>query len=126
MAGRQPENGTLWRWAADIEAGGAVVTALGYDADGLDEPLGSVVGVSPRTDGGYLVVDASGWSDTGRVLVPAGAVRRVDHAARRVEIGLKRKDLAKAPPFQDDCDREAYRRSSAEHFAERLRKRADA
>ena len=125
MASRQSEGGALWRWAPEIEAEGAVVTALGYDADGLDEPLGSVVGVSPRMDGGYLVIDASGWADSGRAMVPAGAVRRVDHAARRVEIGLRRKDVAKALPFQDDCDREAYRRSCAEHFTERLRRRAE-
>jgi hypothetical protein len=57
--------------------------------------------------------------------VPAGAVRTIDHDAEQVEVGLKRTDLAKAPPFRDECDREAYRREATAHFAERIARRAD-
>jgi hypothetical protein len=114
---------SVWQWHPDVEAGGPVVTSLGYIAEGLDETLGTVVGVSPQLHGGYLVVDGTGWLESGRGLVPAGAVRGVDHVARQVDVGLKRKDLAKAQPFYDDCDRETYRRSTTEHFTERVEKR---
>jgi hypothetical protein len=115
----------VWAWAPATEASGPVVTTLGYEAVGLDDGLGAIVGVSPRTDGGYLVVDAGGWHDAARVLVPAGAVRTIDHDAEQVEVGLKRTDLAKAPPFRDECDREAYRREATAHFAERIARRAE-
>jgi hypothetical protein len=114
----------VWAWAPAAEVSGPVVSTLGYEAVGLDDGLGAIVGVSPQIDGGYLVVDSTTWHDGARVLVPAGAVRAIDHDAERVDVGLRRRDLAKAPPFRDDCDREAYRRESTAHFADRLARRA--
>ena len=77
----------VWAWAPATEVSGPVVSTLGYEAVGLDDGLGAIVGVSPRTDGGYLVVDSTTWHDDARVLVPAGAVRAIDHDAERVESG---------------------------------------
>ena len=66
----------------------------GYAAEASDGGVGTVESAAP--DGGYLV-DTGPWILGRTVRVPAGAVGRVDHAARVVHVTLTRDQVKDLP-----------------------------
>ena len=82
--------------------------ATGYNVEAFDGSAGHVEDVALEQGVSYLVVD-TGPSVFGRkVLIPAGAVDRIDREAEKVFLSLPREALDDAPqydakrPFDDE------------------------
>ncbi|MEW2295503.1 PRC-barrel domain containing protein [Streptomyces sp. NPDC006743] len=52
----------------------------------------------------HLVVDTGVWVFGRSVLVPAGVVRRIDPAGRRIEVSCSRAEIKAAPRFRTDSE----------------------
>ncbi|MFJ1709523.1 PRC-barrel domain containing protein [Kitasatospora sp. NPDC088346] len=72
---------------------------VGYRVEATDGPLGTVDRHSDEVDAAHLVVDTGPWILGREVLLPAGVVRSVDHAARTVHVGLTRDGVRNAPAY---------------------------
>jgi hypothetical protein len=78
------------------------IDLVGYSVEAADGSTGSVEEASYEVGAGYLVVDGSSWRNLGlgtSMLVPAGAIERVDHGTRHVYLSLTRDQLKRAPRY---------------------------
>ncbi|MEU5091754.1 PRC-barrel domain containing protein [Streptomyces sp. NPDC021356] len=92
-------------WSYPPEAGrteGLDLTGFTVVAD--DGAIGHVDREAERSGMRHLVVDTGVWVFGRSVLVPAGAVRRVVPAERRVEVACSRAEIKAAPRFRTDSE----------------------
>ncbi|WCD83844.1 hypothetical protein KPP03845_100163 [Streptomyces xanthophaeus] len=95
----------------------AGVDLTGWRVEAADGHIGEVDEHSDETGNAFLVVDAGGWI-FGKLLIPAGAVTRIDRAGRTLHLGLSRGQVEDAPQFLPDQhggDRE-YREDIVEYY----------
>ncbi|MEU0138233.1 hypothetical protein ABZ172_30015 [Streptomyces sp. NPDC006296] len=92
-------------WAGPALAGGTLGDdVIGYDVEASDGGVGTVVRLSPVPGFDHLVIDAGVWKFGRSVVVPAGMVTGVDHAARSVTVGCTKDQIKDAPRFERDQD----------------------
>ncbi|MEV7559356.1 PRC-barrel domain containing protein [Streptomyces sp. NPDC089795] len=105
-------------WSYDATCGRlADMDLTGWQVDATDGHIGEVDDQCDETGGAYLVVHAGAWI-FGKVLVPAGAVSRVDHDAHTLHLSLSRGQVEEAPPFLSDHNRadRQYRHDVVEYY----------
>ncbi|WP_030772388.1 hypothetical protein [Streptomyces sp. NRRL F-2664] len=103
-----------FRPACDPPAG---VDLTGWRVQAVDGPVGEVDEHSEETGNAFLVVDAGGWI-FGKLLIPAGAVRRIDREGRTLHLSLRRGQVEDAPQYLPDlhrADRE-YREDIVDYY----------
>jgi hypothetical protein len=93
-----------WRFH---DGGHDVEAMVGWTVEARDGDVGKIDDASLDVGEGALVVAAGPVLFGHMVLLPAGAVQRVDPDHRRVHVGLTRKQIEEAP-----------RRRGATHFAD--------
>lgn len=71
---------------------------VGYEVQATDGTVGTV----EQDTGDHLLIDAEPWVPGTRVLVPVGAVARVDHLVLAVHLDCPRARLSSAPPAAVD------------------------
>ncbi|MFJ4862360.1 MULTISPECIES: PRC-barrel domain containing protein [unclassified Streptomyces] len=76
----------------------------GWRVEAVDGHIGEVDEHSDERGYAFLVVDAGGWI-FGKLLIPAGAVTRIDHARRALHLNLSRGQVEDAPQFLPDQHR---------------------
>lgn len=95
----------------------AGVDLTGWRVTAVDGRVGEVDEHSEETGDAFLVVDAGGWI-FGKLLIPAGAVTRIDRDRRTLHLNLSREQIEDAPQFlpdQHSADRE-YREEIVEYY----------
>ncbi|MFF5973308.1 PRC-barrel domain containing protein [Streptomyces sp. NPDC012769] len=106
-------------WSYKSTAGhpaGAELT--GYKVEAIDGGIGKVDKYSDAVGDAYLVVDTGVWIFGKEVLIPAGAVVRVDPDDRTIHVDRTKEQIKNAPEFHrethlDDPD---YRRQLGTHY----------
>ncbi|MFI6150848.1 PRC-barrel domain containing protein [Streptomyces sp. NPDC051109] len=95
----------------------AAVDLTGWQVMAADGHVGEVEEHSDATGDAFLVVDAGGWI-FGKLLVPAGAVTRIDRDRRTLHLSLSRGRVEDAPPFLPDRHRadQEYREEVANYY----------
>ncbi len=93
------------------DPGFADMDVLGYSVEAEDGSFGEIDEASYETGAGYLVVDTSSLLNLGfgkQVLIPAAAIKRVDHTDRTVFLTLTKEQIKNAPEYQtiDDIYRD--------------------
>ncbi|MEU9096013.1 PRC-barrel domain-containing protein [Streptomyces sp. NPDC087901] len=90
-------------WGYQPTAGYTAGTDLiGYKVEATDGSIGTVDKHSDEVDSSYLVVDTGVWIFGKHVLLPAGTVRTVDAAARKVFVDLTKDQIKNSPEFDKD------------------------
>ena len=75
---------------------------IGYTVEATDGSIGKVDKHSDDVASAYLVVDTGVWIFGQHVLLPAGTVKTVDEAERRIYVGLTKDQIRESPEFDKD------------------------
>ncbi|MFD3480836.1 PRC-barrel domain-containing protein [Streptomyces sp. NPDC058695] len=90
-------------WGYQPTAGHTAGTDLtGYKVEATDGGIGKVDKHSDDVNSAYLVVDTGVWIFGKHVLLPAGTVRTVDQAERKVFVDLTKDQIKGSPEFDRD------------------------
>ncbi|MET9602945.1 PRC-barrel domain-containing protein [Streptomyces sp. NPDC006459] len=87
----------VWAYRAGVDYLAADLT--GYKVEAVDGSIGTVDKHSDEVTDAYLVVDTGVWILGKEVLLPAGLVTRVDHAAEKVYVDRTKGQIKAAPEF---------------------------
>ncbi|MFD9354380.1 PRC-barrel domain containing protein [Streptomyces sp. NPDC060031] len=90
----------VWAYRAGVDYLAADLT--GYGVEALDGSIGKVDKHSDDVTDAYLVVDTGVWILGKEVLLPAGLVTRVDHAAEKIYVDRTKDQVKAAPEFHRD------------------------
>ncbi|HET6173417.1 MAG TPA: PRC-barrel domain-containing protein [Gaiellales bacterium] len=121
-----PPMPALWNWPdpqPDFEfAPGADdgPDYAGYKVVANDGEIGHVDSFAIAPDEGHIVVDTGGWLFGRMSLIPAAAVRVVDHDQQTVQIDLTKQQIKDAPEFDKSAGYGAYRDSASEYYGPML------
>ncbi|MEU1535825.1 PRC-barrel domain-containing protein [Streptomyces fagopyri] len=90
-------------WGYQTTTGHTVGTDLiGYKVEATDGSIGKVDKHSDEVNSSYLVVDTGVWIFGKHVLLPAGTVRTVEHAERKIYVNLTKDQIKGSPEFDMD------------------------
>ncbi|MEU4264503.1 PRC-barrel domain-containing protein [Streptomyces sp. NPDC025273] len=90
-------------WGYQPTAGHTAGTDLiGYKVEATDGSIGKVDKHSDDVNSAYLVVDTGVWILGKHVLLPAGTVRAVDQAERKIFVDLTKDQIKNSPEFDKD------------------------
>lgn len=98
-------------------AGDAQNDLAGFDVEASDGSLGSIQTATYESGASYLVVDTGGTIFSKSVVIPAGAVERVDRDDKKVYVNLTQDQIKNAPEFDEAgyADQD-YHRRLGEHY----------
>ena len=95
---------------------------LGYGVEALDGPIGEVDQSNARVPADCLLVDAGTWRSHLKVVLPVGAVAKVDHEAKKVHVDRTRDQVRQAPEYDADTfDADEYRQRLGDYYTESYR-----
>ncbi|MFG2307360.1 PRC-barrel domain-containing protein [Streptomyces sp. NPDC048566] len=90
-------------WGYQATTGHTAGTDLiGYKVEATDGSIGKVDKHSDDVNSSYLVVDTGVWIFGKHVLLPAGTVRTVDTAERKIHVDLTKEQIKDSPEFDKD------------------------
>jgi PRC-barrel domain protein len=89
---------------------------IGYQVVGTDEEIGSVADFVDANDQPAFVVDTGAWVVGQRILLPAGAVESIDHAAREIRVDRTGTDIREAPPYEVTTGESEEYRNRLTHY----------
>ncbi|MFJ6463097.1 PRC-barrel domain-containing protein [Streptomyces sp. NPDC091387] len=75
---------------------------IGYKVEATDGSIGKVDKHSDDVNSSYLVVDTGVWIFGKHVMLPAGTVRTVDQAERKIFVDLTKDQIKDSPEFDKD------------------------
>ncbi|MFJ6835531.1 PRC-barrel domain-containing protein [Streptomyces sp. NPDC091209] len=75
---------------------------IGYKVEATDGSIGKVDKHSDDVNSAYLVVDTGVWIFGKHVLLPAGTVKSVDQAERKIYVDLTKEQIKDSPEFDKD------------------------
>ncbi|MFE9747939.1 PRC-barrel domain containing protein [Saccharothrix saharensis] len=95
---------------------------LGYEVEALDGTIGEIDQSNARVPADCLLVDAGTWSAHRKVVLPVGAVARVDHDAKTVHVDRTKDQVRQAPEYDPDTfDADDYRQRLGDYYTESYR-----
>ncbi|MFE5142451.1 PRC-barrel domain-containing protein [Streptomyces fagopyri] len=90
-------------WGYQPTTGHTAGTDLtGYKVEATDGSIGKVDKHSDDVNSAYLVVDTGVWIFGKHVLLPAGTVKTVDQAERKIYVALTKDQIKDSPEFDKD------------------------
>jgi hypothetical protein len=96
----------------------------GFKVEATDGEIGKVDEATYETGGSYIVVDTGPWIFGKKVMIPAGAVERVDAEEKEVFVGLTKDEIKNAPEFDEEKYQTDDYRSSLGSYYERQKAHA--
>jgi hypothetical protein len=99
----------LWTFPRDVEAD--VIDLTGFDVEALDGSIGHIDEATNEVAGSYVIVDTGPWIFGKKVMIPAGAIDRIDLEGRTVHVRLTKDRIKASPEFDGEMLRDdaAYR-----------------
>lgn len=95
---------------------------LGYEVEALDGAIGEVDQANARVPADCLLVDAGTWLSHLKVVLPVGAVAKVDHDAKKVFVDRTKDQVRQAPEYDEDTfDPDDYRQRLGDYYTESYR-----
>ena len=113
---------TLWNWPnplPDAELDGSEPAAqdfAGYKVVANDGEIGHVDSFAIAPDESHLVVDTGGWLFGRMSVIPAAAVRVVNHESQTVQVDLTKQQIKDAPAFARSAGYGPYRDAATEYY----------
>jgi len=99
MARARENASSVWSFPADVRVGARDLA--GYRVDASDGRIGKIDVRDHTTGRAHLVVRTRSWIFRTSRIIPAGAVQRIDHAARKVHLQLTKAQIATAPRMDE-------------------------
>jgi hypothetical protein len=93
----------------------------GYDVEATDGSIGKIDESSADAGRQQIVVDTGFWIFGKKRLIPAGAIRQIDHNDNKVFVGLTKDQVKDAPDFDETQRDESEFRSSHEQYYDSYR-----
>ncbi|WP_158841134.1 PRC-barrel domain containing protein [Saccharothrix deserti] len=95
---------------------------LGYEVEAIDGPIGEIDQSNARVPADCLLVDAGTWLSPLKVVLPVGAVAKVDHDAKKVYVDRTKEQVQHAPEYDPDgFDASDYRQRLGNYYTESYR-----
>jgi hypothetical protein len=88
----------------------------GYKVVANDGEIGHVDSFAIAPDEGHLVVDTGNWLFGRMSVIPAAAVRVVDHESQTVQIDLTKQQIKDAPEYDRSAGYGEYRDRATEYY----------
>ena len=89
----------------------------GFDVHATDGDIGTIDEATYEVGGSYLVVDTGPWIFGKKVLIPAGAIERVDLENRELWLALTKDRIKGSPEFDESMYRETtYRNDISSYY----------
>jgi hypothetical protein len=104
----------LWNYRHDIQVAGTEL--IGYDVEATDGHIGTIDESSIDADNGYLVVDTGFWIFGKKRVVPANAVRQINHPDRKVFLDIDKAKVEGAPDHHDHWNEPEAREPFAMYY----------
>jgi hypothetical protein len=92
---------TIIRLYAFREPAWANVDLSGFKVEATDGEIGTVDEKTYEIGADALVVDTGPWIFGKKVMLPAGAISRIDETDRRVWVNLSKDEIKNAPEFDE-------------------------
>jgi hypothetical protein len=89
----------------------------GFDVHATDGDIGHIDEATYEVGASYLVVDTGPWIFGKKVLIPAGAIERVDLENRELWLALTKDRIKGSPEFDESMYRETtYRNDISSYY----------
>jgi hypothetical protein len=105
----------LWKFRGGAAFGDGL-ELIGYRVVGTDEEIGAVADYVDANDQPAFVVDTGAWVVGQRILLPAGAVESIDHAARAIRVDRSGTEVRDAPPYEVSTGESEEFRNRLTHY----------
>jgi PRC-barrel domain len=93
----------------------------GFDVVAADGEIGKIDEATDEVGASYIVVDTGPWIFGRKVVLPAGAIERIDLDNRKVEVRFTKDQIKGSPELDmatDDYRSAAYRERIATYYAD--------
>ena len=93
----------------------------GFDVVAADGEIGKIDEATDEVGAAYIVVDTGPWILGRKVVLPAGAIERIDLDNKKVEVRFTKEQIKNSPEFDtatDDYRSEAYRQQVGTYYAD--------
>ncbi|MDJ0347489.1 PRC-barrel domain-containing protein [Streptomyces sp. H10-C2] len=93
----------------------------GYKVEATDGHIGKVDEATDEVGAAYIVVNCKPWLIGKHVMVPAGAITRVDHDKETIHVGRTKDQVKDAPEYDPDtmAGSADYRSSLGTYYGDR-------
>jgi hypothetical protein len=112
----------LWNWPNPLpdaefsEEESQAQDYAGYKVVANDGEIGHVDSFAIAPDAAHLVVDTGGWLFGRMSVIPAAAVRVVNHDSQTVQIDLTKQQIKEAPEYDVSAGYGRYRDAATEYY----------
>jgi hypothetical protein len=110
------DEGGLWRYS-DRSRFGTVQEIEGFDVEATDGDIGKIDEANDEVGASYIVVDTGPWIFGRKVVLPAGAIDRIDLENRKVRVRLTKDQIKNSPEFEgEEYRQERYRTRLGDYY----------
>jgi hypothetical protein len=107
----------IYTYRQDIFVVGSV-DLTGFDVEATDGHIGKVDEATYEAAASCLVVDTGFWIFGKKRMIPAGVIRQVNRAERKVFVSMSKDDIKSAPDFEENTwGDESYRSTVGEYYS---------
>ena len=100
-------NTDIWTYPQNLQ--GEWEALVGCDVEARDGSIGKVDGATHETGNAHIVVDTGPWIFGRKVVIPAGAVERIDVDDKTIFVALTKGQIKESPEYDPDQFDEGYR-----------------
>jgi PRC-barrel domain len=93
----------------------------GFDVVAADGEIGKIDEATDEVGGAYIVVDTGPWIFGRKVLLPAGAIERIDLDNRKAEVRFTKEQIKNSPELDaatEDYRSDVYRERVGTYYAD--------
>ena len=100
----------------------STMNLAGFNVEATDGGIGKVDETTHEVGSGFLVVDTGPWIFGKKVMLPAGAISRIDEMDRRIWVNLTKDDIQNAPELHESSLNDVgYRDELGTYYTGRVR-----
>jgi hypothetical protein len=96
---------------------------VGYDVEATDGSIGKIDESTAEAGRQQVVVDTGFWIFGKKRLIPAGAIKKINHTDEKVFVGLTKDQIKEAPDFDETRRDEEDFRTNHERYYDPYRTR---
>jgi hypothetical protein len=113
-------NTELWTYRVDVIEM-PMLDLAGFQVEARDGSIGKIDEATDETGSACVVVDTGPWIFGRKVMIPAGAVERVDTDDHKVYVNLTKDQIKDSPQFDPERHRddESYRTQLGDYYTSR-------
>jgi hypothetical protein len=89
----------IWTYREDLRPNAGDLK--GYKVEATDGSIGKVDEATEEVGGSAIVVDTGPWIFGRKVVIPAGAIERIDAEDRVLHVGMTKDQIKESPEFDE-------------------------